>query len=150
MDHQISAPPGLKLSGGIRTIFTLASTHNQVERKKQYHVYVIEVGNSDTIKYYVGSTSQSVEKRFEQHQSRDKDKNAAKIFRKHQGTALILRFDLFEGLPSFTDRETAEIAEGVLAEVVETQMKAGVECDVLRGRKRQRTTAAALKNKSNQ
>jgi hypothetical protein len=36
----------LKLSGGIRTIFTLASTHNQVERKKQYHVYVIEVGNS--------------------------------------------------------------------------------------------------------
>jgi hypothetical protein len=148
VDGEIVTPNGLKSSRGIRTIWKLAATQNKQGRRKQYRLYVIEVTESETVKFYVGHTRRTVENRFKQHQSRDKEKLSAKIFRKNQGTAAKLRYDLFEGLPYFTERDTTEVAEGVLADVIETQLKAGVDCDVLRGRKKKRTAAEGAKVKT--
>jgi hypothetical protein len=62
-----------------------------------------------------------------------------RVFRSGRATAFKLRYDLFEGLPYFTEKDTAEKAEGVLADVIEVQLRARVECDSLRERKRSRT-----------
>ena len=148
MAGEIVTPHGLKPSRGIRTIWKLATTQNKQDRRRQYRLYVIEVTESETVNFYVGHTRRTVENRFKQHQSRDKEKYSAKIFRKHQGTAAQLLYDLFEGLPYFTERDTAEVAEGVLADVVETQLKAGVECDVRRARKKKRTAAEGARGKT--
>ena len=148
MAGEIVTPHGLKPSRGIRTIWKLAATQNKQGRRKQYRLYVIEVTESETVNFYVGHTRRTVENRFKQHQSRDKEKYSAKIFRKHQGTAAQLLYDLFEGLPYFTERDTARVAEGVLADVIKTQLKAGVECDVLRARKKKRTAAEGAGGKT--
>ena len=59
-----------------------------------------------------------------------------------------MRYDLFEGLPYFTERDTAKVAEGVLADVIETQLRVGVACDVLRARKKKRTAAESAREKT--
>ena len=141
-------PHGLNPSHGIRTIWKLAATQIKQNGDEQYRLYVIEVTESETVKFYVGHTGHTVEHRFKQHQSRDKEQNSANIFRRNRGTAAKLRYDLFEGLPYFTERDTATMAEGVLADVNETQLKAGVECDVLRSRKKKRTAAEGARGKT--
>jgi len=136
-----STPPGLKPTGGIRSIENLAQQHNKPDRAKRYRLYVIEVTDSDDVDFYVGQTSRKVETRLAQHQSRSRENKAAKLFEKHRGTAERLRYDLFEGLPYFTERDTAIRAEGILADVIKTQLKARVDCDALRGRERARRAA---------
>jgi hypothetical protein len=144
---EIVSPIGLKLSQGVRKIWRLALTQNQEARCQRFRLYVIEVGGSDKYEFYVGQTGLTVETRFEQHQSRDKDMKSAKIFCKRYGTPLRLRRDLFEGLPYFTERKTAITAEGVLADVIQTQLKARVNCDALSTRQRRRASAVSLKKK---
>ena len=134
-------PPGLKPSRGIRSIESLAQQHNKSGRAKRYRLYVIQVTDSDEVDFYVGQTSRRVETRLAQHQSRSPEKKAANLFKKDQGTAQRLRYDLFEGFPYFTDRDTAVRAEGILADVIETQLKVRVDCDALRGRQRARRAA---------
>ena len=141
-------PRGLNPSHGIRTIWKLAATQNKQYGDEQYRLYVIEVTESETVKFYVGHTGHTVEHRFKQHQSRDKEQNSANIFRRNRGTAAKLRYELFEGLPYFTERDTATMAEGDLAEEIETQLKAGVECDVLRARRKKGTAAESARGKT--
>ena len=83
MAGEIVTPHGLEPSRGIRTIWKLAATQNKQDRRKQYRLYVIEVTESETVKFYVGHTCRTVENRFKQHQSRDKEQKSAKIFRKN-------------------------------------------------------------------
>ena len=142
-DGEMVTPPGLKPSGGVRRIWELALTKNEKHSSTPFRLYVIEVGESETVKFYVGSTGKTVEERLNQHQSRDKEKMAAKIFCKKLGTALMLRYDLFKGLPHFAERDIAEKAEGILAAVIEAQLKVGVECEVLKARKTKRGRAAS-------
>jgi len=136
-----STPPGLKASRGLRSIENLAHQHNKPGRAKRYRLYVIEVTDSEDVDFYVGQTSRKVETRLAQHQSRNSEKYAAKLFKKNRGTAERLRYDLFAGLPYFTERDTAVQAEGILADVIKTQLKARVDCDALRGRERDRRAA---------
>ncbi len=137
-----SRPNGLRSSRGLSSIARLAANSNVPGRKKRHRLYVIAVTDSDSVDFYVGQTTRLVENRLRQHQSRKREKNAARIFQKKRGTADQLRYDLFEGLPYFTEKKVAEQAEGILADVIETQLNATVECDVLRKRKRKRKEAA--------
>lgn len=134
-----AVPSGLRSSRGISTIWRLAERGNLDGRAKRFRLYVIEISESSVFDFYVGQTSRKVEARLAQHQSRQGEQYAARIFRNGRGTALKLRYDLFEGLPYFTDKETAETAEGVLADIIEAQLHARVECNALRDRKRSRT-----------
>ena len=143
-----SVPSGLRPSRGLSSITRLAESKNISGRKKRHRLYVIAVTGSDSVDFYVGQTTRLVENRLKQHQSRKKERYAAKIFQKERGTADHLRYDLFEGLPYFTEKKVAEQAEGILADVIETQLKATVECDVLRKRKRKRTAAAKTSHKA--
>lgn len=143
MQREDDIPSGLRQSRGLQRIWDLARRKNEPGRQLRYRLYVIEVSGSPDFVYYVGSTSRKVETRFRQHASGNKEDKAAKLFWKFGATAKELRYDLFEGLPYFSDRETAEQAEGILADVVETQLKAAVNCDVLRSRKREREVAKA-------
>ena len=138
-------PVGLRPSKGIATIWNLAAKKNVEGRRKQYRLYVIEVSDSESVDFYVGQTRRLVENRLRQHQSRLKDNNASRLFRKKRGTAKCLRYDLFEGLPYFTEREVAIKAEGILADVIKTQLKARVDCDALRSRQKKRKTAVQNK-----
>lgn len=142
------APPGLKLTGGIKSIWRLARSNNDPGKPARFRLYVIEVGNSDTVDFYIGETSHTVEHRFDQHRSQLKDKKASKLFYRDMATAQCLRYDLFQGLPEFTDRDTAIKAEGLLADVVETQLKVRAHCDALNSRKRHRQEAAAKRQAS--
>ena len=137
-----SVPSGLKPSRGLSTITKLAQSRNRPGLPKRHRLYVIEVTGADDVDFYVGQTTRLVENRLKQHQSRELGQGAAQIFRKFRGTAQHLRYDLFEGLPYFTDKKVAEQAEGILADVIEAQLRAKVDCDVLRTRKR----AAARKS----
>ena len=141
-------PSGLRPSRGLSSIARLAANKNVPGRKKRHRLYVIAVTDSDSVDFYVGQTTRLVENRLRQHQSRKREKNAARIFQKKLGTADHLRYDLFEGLPYFTEKKAAEQAEGVLADVIETQLKATVECDVLRKRKKTRKAAAKTGQKA--
>ena len=134
-------PVGLRPSKGIATIWNLAAKKNVGGRRKQYRLYVIEVSDSESVDFYVGQTRRLVENRLRQHQSRLKAQKASRIFRKERGTAKCLRYDLFEGLPYFTEREVAIKAEGILADVIKTQLKARVDCDALRSRQKRKTAA---------
>jgi predicted GIY-YIG superfamily endonuclease len=136
-----STPPGLKPSRGLRSIENLAQQHNKPGRAKKYRLYVIEVTDCADVDFYVGQTSRKVETRLAQHQSRSADQHAAKLFKKNRGTAHRLRYDLFEGLPYFTEKETSVKAEGILADVIKTQLEARVDCDALRARERERRDA---------
>ena len=138
-------PVGLRPSKGIATIWNLAAKKNVEGRRKQYRLYVIEVSDSASVDLYVGQTRRLVENRLRQHQSRLKAQKASRIFRKKRGTAKCLRYDLFEGLPYFTEREVAIKAEGILADVIKTQLKARVDCDALRSRQKKRKTAVQSK-----
>lgn len=135
---QGAVPPGLRSSRGISTIWRLAERGNIDGRAKRFRLYVIEMNESAALDFYVGQTSRKVETRLAQHQSRQREQYAARVFRKGRATALKLRYDLFEGLPYFTEKETAEKAEGVLADIIEAQLHARVECNALRDRKRLR------------
>ena len=141
-------PSGLRPSRGLSSIARLAASKNVPGRKKRHRLYVIAVTDSDSVDFYVGQTTRLVENRLKQHQSRKQEKYAAKIFRKKRGTADRLRYDLFEGLPYFTEKKVAEQAEGILADVIEAQLKATVECEVLRKRKRKRKEAAKAGQKA--
>lgn len=142
MTQEMTAPSGLTFSGGIQTIWELAERHNRAGQPQKYRLYVIEVAQSDKFGFYVGSTSRKVETRFEQHASGDKDQNAAKLFHNQGAIAACLRFDLFEGLPYFTERKIAEQAEGVLADAIQTQLKTPVNCNMLNKHVRSRAQAA--------
>lgn len=135
-----AVPPGLRPSRGISTIWRLAERGNIDGRAKRLRLYVIEMTEGSAFDFYVGQTSRKVETRLAQHQSRQLEENAARIFRNGRATALKLRYDLFEGLPYFTEKETAEKAEGVLADVIQVQLHARVECNALRDRKRLRAS----------
>ena len=134
-------PNDLRPSRGLSSIARLAANKNVPGRKKRHRLYVIAVTDSDSVDFYVGQTTRLVENRLKQHQSRELGQRAAQIFRKFRGTAQHLRYDLFEGLPYFTDKKIAEQAEGILADVIEAQLRAKVDCDVLRTRKRKRAAA---------
>ena len=138
-------PVGLRPSKGIATIWHLAAKKNVDGRRKQYRLYVIEVSDSESVDFYVGQTRRLVENRLKQHRSRLKAQKASRIFRKERGTAKCLRYDLFEGLPYFTERKVAIQAEGILADVIKTQLKARVDCDALRSRQKKRKTAEQSK-----
>lgn len=135
------APPGLKLTGGIKSIWRLARSNNDPDKPARFRLYVIEVGNSDTVDFYVGETSHTVEHRFDQHRSQLKSNNASRIFYAKGAIAIRLRYDLFNDLPHFTDRATARRAEGLLADIIKTQMKAHVHCDGLKKRERHQSDA---------
>lgn len=141
-------PSGLRPSRGLSSIARLAANKNVPGRKKRHRLYVIAVTDSDSVDFYVGQTTRLVENRLRQHQSRKREEYAATIFLKKRGTADHLRYDLFEGLPYFTEKKVAEQAEGILADVIETQLKATVECDVLRKRKKTRKEAAKTGQKA--
>lgn len=141
-------PSGLRPSRGLSSIARLAANKNVPGRKKRHRLYVIAVTDSDSVDFYVGQTTRLVENRLRQHQSRKREEYAATIFHKKRGTADHLRYDLFEGLPYFTEKKVAEQAEGILADVIETQLKATVECDVLHKRKKTRKEAAKTGQKA--
>jgi hypothetical protein len=59
-----------------------------------------------------------------------------------------LHYDLFEGLPYFTEGATAEKAEAVLANIIDAQLDGGVVGGGLKGRRKLRAKAAASKRKT--
>lgn len=84
-----SVPSGLRPSRGLSSITRLAESKNISGRKKRHRLYVIAVTGSDSVDFYVGQTTRLVENRLKQHQSRKKEKYAAKIFQRKRGRQTI-------------------------------------------------------------
>jgi hypothetical protein len=81
----------------------------------KYSVYILEViPLNDSCKYdfYVGSTWNPVEERYQEHKL--KGDKSARIFRSRADVGDI-RWDLMEGFPKFCTRPAVERAEGRVA-----------------------------------
>ena len=81
------------------------ATHRQ-----QYVVYVLEV-DEDPMKVYVGQTSRTREERLEQHCTGYKSAPSLR-----HAKSLVLRPDLYEGLPAVHTQEESLIQESLLAQ----------------------------------
>ncbi len=103
----------------VRQLERLAATDAAVQNSSSnFSVYVIEVApvvvTPRPIELYVGSTAKSPEARFDQHLSGD-PRRSARMFRGRY-LPLRLRTDWMEAFPQFSNRESAELAEGLVVE----------------------------------
>jgi hypothetical protein len=108
----------------------LDSLHRQesagLGSEPQFNAYIIEVvavRARPEFVFYVGQCFGDPEKRLKEHQTGSGIQRAAKMFRhaenaEPQYRPLRLRADLMEDFPSFWQRETAQIAEREIDEVL--------------------------------
>lgn len=104
---------------GWKRIQRLAERVPTDDSSKRYQLYVIEVESDDPdceYAFYVGSTSQPLEKRLGQH--RGGKMMAGRIFKNGKAWPKCIRYDLMKGLPEFHDETAALEAEGTLARMI--------------------------------
>lgn len=104
-----------------RQLAEIAGDHTEPP-KTPFYVYIIKVAsmpNEKLIDFYVGSTGNTLEKRFEIHRSGKG--TAAAIFSKGRYRPVSYKTGWMDSFPSFENRKQAEKAEGIVAEFLIAQ-----------------------------